>query len=416
MVKRELWYEVQSRFKLKESKKSIARSLELSVQTVRSVLKQKAAPSYRRGPGKRTLLSPFEDHIHRRLAALGYCSRAIYEELVEQGYTGCYDTVRRFVQPLRKEAQTKATMRFETPPGRQAQVDWGQCWTLISGKRIKVHLFVMTLGYSRRLFAKATWDERLATFLACHEEAFEHFGGAAHELVYDNAKTVVVSRDVEGRNVKWNATFWDFSTYYGFRAWAHRPYRAQTKGKVESGVRYVKRFVRGKAFESMAHLNTLLGRWLATVADLRIHGTTHQRPIDLFEQERTLLLPTGAKPPYQVRERAVRYVARDCMVSFETNRYSVPLRFVGKPVEVQCANDRILIFHEGSLIVSHPCCTGKHQSLVDREHYTGIFYGIELPSVRMLAFDHALPLCSREEVEVRDLAFYERLAQEGGAS
>lgn len=81
-----------------------------------------------------------------------------------------------------------------------------------------------------------------------------------------------------------------------FPGLGHRPYRAQTKGKVESGVRYVKRFVRGKAFESMAHLNTLLGRWLATVADLRIHGTTHQRPIDLFEQERTLLLPTGAKP------------------------------------------------------------------------------------------------------------------------
>lgn len=89
-------------------------------------------------------------------------------------------------------------------------------------------------GYSRRMFARATLDERLARLLHCHEQAFEHFGGTTHQIVYDNAKTVVLSRDVDGRKVQWNPTFWDFSTYYGFQAWAHRPYRAQTKGKVES--------------------------------------------------------------------------------------------------------------------------------------------------------------------------------------
>jgi len=414
MVKRELWYEIHSRFKLKESKKSISRSLGLSVQTVRSVLRQKTPVSYSREPNKAKMLKPFEDFIRNRLPAVGYCAQAVYEEISNKGYDGCYETVKLFVKPLRKDAQSRATMRFETPPAQQAQVDWGQCWTHVSGKRVKVHLFVMTLGYSRRLFAGATLDETLSTLVRCHEEAFEHFGGVTHQIVYDNARTVVLSRDADGRRVQWNPTFFDFCSYYGFQAWAHRPYRAQTKGKVESGVRYVKRFFRGKAFESFPALNAALAQWIATIADVRIHGTTHKRPIDLFEEEKSLLLPTKDKAPYHIMDRAVRHVARDCMVSFETNRYSVPLRFVGMPVEVQTCNDRILIFHEGILIVSHPRCEGKYQVQIDKEHYSGIFYGEEFASVRMLAFDHRQAK-DCEEVEVRELSFYDRFAS-GGVS
>ena len=110
----------------------------------------------------------------------------------------------------------------------------------------------------------------------------------------------------------------------------------------------------------------------------------------------------------------MRHVARDCMVTFETNRYSVPVRFVGKPVEVQSWNDRVLIFSEGSLIVSHPRCEGKYQRQVDKEHYVGIFYREELPSLRMLTFDHEASQ-GPEEVEIRDLSFYEKITQ-GGAS
>ena len=413
MIKHEVWHEIHTRFKLKEGKKSIARSLGLSVQTVRKVIKEEVPTTYQRVRSTGGVLAAFENYIQTRAAAVGYCAQAIYEELKERGYQGSYEMVKLYVRPLREEARSTATMRFETPPGRQAQVDWGQCWTEMTGKRVKVHLFVMTLGYSRRLFAQASFDEKLPTLLHAHEEAFTHFGGSAHELVYDNAKTVVLSRDIEGRHVQWNPTFWDFSAYYGFRAWAHRPYRAQTKGKVESGVRYVKRFMRGKAFESLDHLNAALGQWLTTVADVRIHGTTHQRPIDLFEEERDLLLPTQDKAPYRLQERVVRMVARDCLVTFETNRYSVPLRFVGQPVEVQSWHDRVLIFHEGKLIVSHLRREGKYQLQIEKEHYAGIFYREEFPSLRMLAFDHG-SLCGQEEVEVRDLGFYEQVAA-GGA-
>jgi len=235
MIKHELWHEIHSRFRLKESKKSIARSVGVSVQTVRKILKQDKAPSYTRSK-QGGMLIPYKGFIRQRLPAVGYCARSVYEELVEQGYPGSYDAVKLFVRPLRREAQTAATVRFETPPGQQRQVDCGQCWSVLAGKRFKVHLFVMTLGYSRRMFSKGTWNEQLPTFLISHEEAFDHFGGLTHEYIYDNPKTVVLSRDLEGRRVKWNPTFWDFGRYYGFRAWAHRPYRAQTKDKVNPDI------------------------------------------------------------------------------------------------------------------------------------------------------------------------------------
>lgn len=411
MVRGDLWHEIQSRFKLKEPKKSIARSLSLSVQTVRKILRQQGPQSYQRVRQKESILARFRDYISQRLAAVGYCARSIYEELQTLGYTGGYDTVKRFVRPLRAEALIQATVRFETPPGQQGQVDWGHCWTILGRRRIKIHLFVMTLGYSRRMFARGAPNERLPNFLQCHQEAFEHFGGLPHEILYDNTRTVVISRDFEGRHIQWNSTFWDFCMYYGFRPRAHRPYRAQTKGKVESGIKYVKRFLRGKVFDSLDHLNASLLTWITNVADQRIHGTLHRKPSEMFLEEQDLLLGHRGRPSYQIQERAVRYVARDCLVTFETNRYSVPYHFVGKPVEVQSEQDLIRIYHEGELIGTHPRCQGRYQNQIHPDDYVGIF-----PREKPLPLlsGQLLQASVTEEVQVRDLAFYEGLV-EGGA-
>lgn len=152
MINGTLWHEIHSRFKLKETKKSIARSLGLDVRTVRKILRQREPAPYRREGPEVTLLTPYEDHIRQRLPAVGWCAQSIFEELRPMGYSGGYATVRRFVQPLRQEAHREATVRFETEPGRQGQVDWGKCWTTIAARSVHVRLFVMTLGYSRRLF------------------------------------------------------------------------------------------------------------------------------------------------------------------------------------------------------------------------------------------------------------------------
>jgi transposase len=398
MVKGDIWHEIHSRHKLKESKKSIARALGLDVRTVRKVLRQSQPRPYERKKRGSAALAPYLDFIRGRLEAVGYCARSIFEELQGRGYEGSYDAVKRIVSPLRKEAFPEATVRFETPPGRQAQVDWGQAWTTLEEKSAKVHLFVFTLGYSRRMYATATRDEKLPTFLRGHVEAFDLFGGVPHEIVYDNLKSVVLARDFEGSRIQWNAQFWDFCRYYGFRPRPHRPYWPQTKGKVESGIKYVKRFLRGKAFVSLAHLNDVLAEWIACVADQRIHGTTHRRPAEMFPEERDLLLRHHGKPAYTIQNRAVRIVSRDCLVAFETNRYSVPMALVGRQVEVQAEDDHIRIFHKGELRVTHERCPGTYGTRIERAHYAGLYRTVD-----------RLP-----EVEVRDLAFYENLLQ-GGA-
>ena len=401
MVKSDLWHEIHSRFKLKETKKAIARALSLDVRTVRRVLRQEAPRAYERVRKGSRLLAGFEDRIRQRAAAVGFCAMAIYEELRAQGYRGGYDVVRRFVSPLRAEATLEATMRFETPPGRQGQADWGQCWTVIGGKRTKVHLFVLTLGYSRRLFAAATADERMPAFLRSHEEAFAFLGGVPHEIVYDNLKSVVLGRDFEGSRFEWNPVFWDFSRYYGFRPHPHRPYRPQTKGKVESGVKYVKRFLRGKEFTSLDDLNCRLLEWITSVADQRVHGTTHRRPAEMYVEEKELLLSSKGRRAYVLEERAVRHVSKDCLVAFETNRYSVPYRLAGKRVEVLAEGQEAKIYHQGELVTSHLRLNGSYRSSIDKSHYWGLFK----PAVPAKT-----PL---EDVEVRDLAVYEQLLEGG---
>jgi hypothetical protein len=221
---------------------------------------------------------------------------------------------------------------------------------------------------------------------------------------------VVLARDFEGSRIQWNPVFWDFSSYRGFQPRVCRPYRAQTKGKVESGVKYVKRFLRGKAFESLDHLNEALMNWIVTVADERIHGTTHRRPSEMFIEEKALLLDHRQRPPYVLQDRALRHVAKDCLVSFQTNRYSVPIRFVGQSVEVQGEGERVLIYHDGKLIVTHPRCKGRYLCQTDRAHYAGIYQraAADLSPLRYP------PLPIDLQVQIRDLGFYERLV-EGGA-
>ena len=402
MVKGELWHEIHSRFKLKETKKSIARTVGLSIQTVRKILRQKQPQGYAREKQESEVLKPYKDYILQRLAAVAYCAQAIFEEIQVRGYRGSYQTVKRFVSPLRKEVDIEATVRFETPPGRQGQADWGQCWTIIAGKRIKVHLFVLTLGFSRRMYAVATADEKMPAFLRSHEEAFEFLGGVPHEIVYDNLKSVVLGRDFEGSRFEWNPVFWDFSRYYGFRPSPHRPYRPQTKGKVESGVKYVKRFLRGKELLNLDDLNSQLLGWIVNVADQRIHSTTHRKPAEMFLEEKDLLLSSKGRPAYVLEERAVRHVSKDCLVAFETNRYSVPYRLAGKRVEVLTDGEMIKIYHSGELISSHLQIEGAYQASIDKSHYWGLYKPAK-PSPP-----------PAEEVEVRDLAVYQSLL-EGGA-
>ena len=204
------------------------------------------------------------------------------------------------------ERAAKLTVRFETPPGRQAQADWAYCGRFadVDGKPIAVYAFVMVLGYSRQLFVRFTTSMRLGELIECHQEAFAYFGGWPQTILYDNMKQVKLSA------FQWNERFLDFARHYGFTPKTHRAYRPRTKGKVERAVDYVKdNFLTGRTFHGLDELNAQARHWLATTANVRIHGTTQQRPVDLFAEEQPTLAAYDSLPAYRFVDPAPRQVS-----------------------------------------------------------------------------------------------------------
>lgn len=416
MIREELWREVHRLFTVEHwSKAAIGRELDLDVKTVRRCLQQATWRPYHRVPAAASLLTPHRSFLEHRAPAVGYSAQVLYQELTQRhGYTGSYQTVKRFVRPLRdaQDLATRATVRFETPPGLQSQIDWGQATVSFRSGRAIRHFFILTLGYCRRGFHLACRDEQLPTFLDAHERAFDHFGGHTKEHLYDRPRTVC--RPTGDGGIAWNPTFHAFAKYWGFDARLCRPYRAQTKGKVESSVKYVKRnFLVGRTFTDDVHLDEALLEWTTTIADRRIHGTTHERPIDRFATERPSLLPTTHQPAFRLEATVPRVVADDFLVSLDTNRYSVPFRFIGRTVEVQRKEGHVLIRYQGQLIAEHPELPGRHQLRVLPAHGPGAMARNarqpHLQAVERMARPWTMPA-----VEIRDLAVYEACAQAGG--
>ncbi len=360
-------------------------------------------------------MAPHGEWLRRRAPEVRYSARILYQELkAQQGYGGSYETVKRFVAPLRELSDSEALTqrRFETAPGQQSQIDWGQVRVAFRHGPMRLRIFVLTLGFSRRGFYWAYPDERLNQFLEAHERAFAHFGGLTAEHLYDRPRTVCYPNR-EGR-VVWNPTFKAFAEHWGFEPRLCRPYRAQTKGKVESGVKYVKRnFLPGRAFIDIVDFTEQLSEWNATVADARIHGTTHEVPLRRFERERPHLLPTHRQTSFLTDAKVSRIVARDWLVSFRANRYSVPCRLIGKAVDVQAREGRVWIYHGGTLVANHRLCCGQHELIIEPAHGPGAMARNARTRYANVPGTHggeALAL----EVEVRDLGLYDTLTNAPG--
>jgi transposase len=311
MLREDVVREMLARLEQGQKVKRIARELGVTVKTVKR-WRRRGQWRPRQTPAQRRALDGYAEFIRRRAPEVGWNGVVVHRELQALGFSGGYLQVQRFLQPLRSERRwaSVATVRFETEPGRQAQVDFGQTRLWIADTEVTAHIFVLTLGFSRRVWARAYPNERLATVLDAHERAFQYLGGVPLECLYDNPRTLVLGR--QAGSVLWHRVFEDFARYYGFTPRACQPYRARTKGKVESGVKYVKfNALAGRQFATWAHLNDWLEEWCLTIADHRLHGTTHERPIERFAREG--LTPLGSRPPYRyehVRHRPVPAGAR----------------------------------------------------------------------------------------------------------
>lgn len=415
MVGRERWEEIRRLFYEERcSMARIARILDLDRKTVHRCVRAHAWQPYRRAVREERLLAEHEGFLHRRAPEVCYSARILYQELrASRGFLGSYETVKRFVAPLRvlAAAAEVTQCRFETPPGQQSQIDWGEAKVEFRSGGCVIHFFVLTLGFSRRSFYWATPNERLSPFLEAHERAFEHFGGRSREHLYDRPRTVC-RPSPEGK-VIWNGTFRAFADYWGFEPRLCRAYRAMTKGKVESGVKYLKRnFLPGRTFIDIVDLQAQLDEWNTTIADVRIHGTTHERPLDRFERERSSLLPSAGQPSFLTDVCLSRMVASDYLVSLDTNRYSVPFVLIGQAVEVERRNAEIRIFHRGTLVARHPELTGRHQLSIDPAHGPGAIARNARSRLSSAPAAQDREAVGLTEVEVRDLGIYEQLLEE----
>jgi len=393
------------------SKKAIARELELDVKTVRKWLK-KEWQRRRREMAERGL-DPHRSFLEGRGPEVGFNGKVLERELQERGWSGHYATLARYVAPLRKSWRggPEPVVRFETDPGQQAQVDWGSTAVKIGGESVRIHVFTMVLGYSRRLYARAYPSEGVGALLDGHERAFSHFGGRTQTILYDNPRTIVLAKDETTGRVTWNGTFKDRMDFYGVTIRLCRYYRAQTKGKVESGVKYVKRnALIGQSFTSMEEVNEYLTKWCLETADQRIHGTTHEKPAERFLREELVAVDLRPAPPKELV--VTRRVPKDALVAVETNRYPVPFEWVGQDVTVRILYEEVVLHGPDERLVRHSKLTGRHQvarwvgeprRLQSRNtvHRTP-------PSSDPLALEQA------GYVEIRPLSHYEALAEVAG--
>ena len=287
--------------------KEIARRTGYSRNTVRKYLREPdLAPHYAPRPAKASKLTPFEAYIGQRLehAAPDWIPAAVlYREIQGQGYTGSERLVRKYVSQLKPVARDEPPIRFETEPGQQMQVDWA---VFRRGKN-RLSAFVAVLGYSRMSFVRFVQDEQFKTMTDCHEAAFDYFGGVPHQVLYDNMKTVVLTRDAYGtHHHRFHSGLWDFAKHHGFVPRLCAPYRAQTKGKVERFIHYLRHsfYIPHATLLKPAGLevdapgaNEAVQRWLLTTANCREHRELQARPVDRWEVEQralqSLQLPWG---------------------------------------------------------------------------------------------------------------------------
>jgi transposase len=357
--------------------KRIARELGISRNSVRRYLAG-ATVGFQERPAARRLDGATLREVHDLFGTVAEGNTVvIQQELASRGIHVELRTLQRAVATLRQQERVQhlATVRFETPPGQQTQIDFGEKVVRIAGEPVKVYLMTAVLGYSRRLFCRAFLAQRQDDWLEGLDGAFQQFGGLTEQVLCDNASPLVVSHDRQSGQVVWNPGFEAFCRDRGLVAKACRPRRARTKGKIERGVGYVKHnALAGRSFASFEELQRHLTRWVVEVADQRIHGTTREQPALRFDRdERQTLRPLPTRPLAVRTRRLKRRVSADCFVDIDTIRYSVPYRHVRETVEVVVKEEEVEVWLRGSCIAKHSRSREPHALVRNPAHFEGLF-------------------------------------------
>jgi transposase len=390
----------------------IAREMGHSRVTVRKYIHSQVPPKPEKRPKRPSKLDDYKEYIDQRLQDYPLTAARIYREIQEQGFAGKYTIVKDYVREVRPKVGVTAVYRYETKPGVQAQVDWAECGYIeIDGSRRKLYCFTMVLGYSRMRYAEFTLRVDVHTLIQCHINAFQYFGGYAQEILYDNMKQIVLKRGLKSSDSDWNPKFEDFFTHYGFVPRLCRPYRPQTKGKIEKTVGFVKRdFFMGGKFRSFSDLNSQLQAWLSRV-NSTIHGTTHEIPLDRFKEESLHLQNIDQALPYHNVREETRKISRDAYISYLGNRYSVPYRFAGRTSILRISDTSFTVVVGSEEVCIHEILPGRGRLSRNKDHFKGLLSEIlkqnsahRVEGSSVLKFDDL-------DIEHRSLAVYDAFVE-----
>ena len=329
----------------------IARELNLDYRTVEKWLDKKHYEQ-RKSPQRASKLDPFKGQIVRMLETHPYTAAQIFQRIREDNFDGGYTIVKEYVRKVRPP-KIRAFLKLSFAPGECAQVDWGSYGSVTVGETSRrLSFFVMVLCYSRMMYVEFTVSQSMEHFLGCHQNAFEWFGAVPGKVMVDNLKSAVLKRIV-GKDPLFNPKYLDFANHHGFTIVPCAVGKGNEKGRVESGVGYVKKnFLSGLDIPDFTALNPAAVHWLNTVANVRVHGETGKRPVDRFKRERQAMIKL---PPHAYDIASIDQVraSRQFRVAVDGNRYSVPAEYAGAALTLKTYPDRICIYHQQKLIARH---------------------------------------------------------------
>ncbi len=369
-MKGEIWMEIRND-KLKGlSYTNIARKYNIDRRTAKKYVNLESKPKYQYKTPKKRKIDKYIEYIDELLAEAPYSAVRIQEQIKDHyNEKISYTAIQKHVKETKSELNKKATVRFETMPGLQAQVDWGffenyKVYDYLGNEK-KLYCFLMILGYSRMRYIEFVTDMTTSTLIKCHVNAFKYFGRYPEEILYDNMKQVVIKRMLKQKDSQMNKEFEDFAGFLKFKPILCRPYRGQTKGKVERTVRYVREnLMLGIKYKDLIDLNEKAFKWCEKV-NSKTHSTTNEVPkIRLLEEK----LNKMARE-YIVEDNNIRKVEKDCLISYQNNKYSVPPKYVYRHVIVAVLGSILRIYCDGNNIATHPLSSGKRKMIISKSHY-----------------------------------------------
>ena len=402
----EIWMELKADYQKGLSYSEISRKYNIDRRTAKKYAQSDSRPEYVLTESKPSKLDPYKTQISIWLEEAPYSAMRIWEKIQEQGFNGGYSVVKQYVRAKKEQLNEHATVRFETMPGMQGQVDWAyfeDYKVFECGESKKLYCFLMILGYSRMRYIEFVTDMSTDTLIRCHINAFRYYGGYPEEILYDNMKQVVIKRLMKQEESTLNRQFEDFAGFYGFKPILCRPYRGQTKGKIERTVRYVRdNLMVGIKYESLADLNGQAIAWCNKVNG-KEHGTTGKIPFEQLKHER--LNPLLRE--YIIDKINLRRVGKDALLSYGGNQYSVPSEFAGRDLAVVSLGNLLAVYHEGKQVAVHRISYAKKDMVVNPSHYRRLTVkqSFDIENT-LLADDEVIDV----KVTAHDLSVYDEVA------